>query len=64
MKDRDSFAKATVGKENLAGGMSTHSERAKMIDKNNKYTDFPTFNSEESWEHVTLCNKNKQIRDE
>ena len=60
MKGRDSFEKATASKAKLAVGMSAHGKRTIFVDKNNKHTDFPTCNVEESREYVTLCDKNKK----
>ena len=64
MKARDSFEKVSASKAKIVVGMSAHGKRIIFVDKNNKHTDFPTCNVEESWEHVRLCDKNKQIRDE
>ena len=45
-------------------GKNTYGERIKAIDKKSKKVDCQTRNAEESWEHVALCDKHKQIRDE
>ena len=45
---RDSFAKAAASKVTCAAGASTHGERTKFIDKNNKCTACPMCNAEES----------------
>ena len=63
MKARDSFAKTIENKVKCAAGLNMHGERIQLIDKNSKHADCPTCNIEESWKHVTLCDKNKQIRD-
>ena len=64
IKAKDSFVKATASKVKCAAGTSTHDEMIKFIDKSNKHADCPMCDTEESQEHVVLCEKNRKIRDE
>jgi len=61
---REGFSNSTTSKIKCAAGLNMYGERIKLIDKKNRHAVCPTCNEIETWEHVMLCEKQKEKRAE
>ena len=60
---REGFASSTVSQTKCAAGLNRHGEKIEVIDKSNTHACCPLCKLNESWEHVFLCGKIKNMRE-
>ena len=60
---RNVFTCCTTSLIKCIAGVNLYGERINSIDKSNKTAEFPVCGEKEDWEHLLLCEKNKNERD-